>query len=106
MEALASRLVRLLYDDLVEPAASRSSVLFRMYVTAEFGSLDTPLRAFARRNDWWADAARRDALPHATPVKQSSLFDRMQSLFGTRMQCPRGRRRAGDRDRPERVPPS
>jgi two-component system, NtrC family, sensor kinase len=50
MESLANRLVRLLYDELVEPVdGKRSAVLLRMYVTAEYGSLDAELQAFGAR---------------------------------------------------------
>ena len=48
-EAMAQRLVRLLYDELVEESGERSCVLARLYVTTSFGRLDQELQAFGTR---------------------------------------------------------
>jgi hypothetical protein len=82
MEALANRLVRLLYDELVETEAeTRSAVLVRMYVTAEYGGLDDELRAFgtAVAGGQMLTNATRCLTLLATAGERSQWNDRHQS---------------------------
>ena len=49
LEAMAQRLVRLLYDELEEESGQPSCVLVRLYVTTSFGELDQELQTFGSR---------------------------------------------------------